>query len=222
MGLSLANLRTRFYRATGTVQADWPSGSDIDCDQYLNTSWWEVADEFDFREKEAGFNFNLTAGTNEYDIPTKLGTSTFDAVQSVAIQDLVTLNFSELLLMSLQYYESNVSGDTSLRAKPEKYIRRSSKITFWPIPDDAYLVQIYYLQTLADIVSSGPPIPQSWHESILFGAIWRGFADLGDVDKVSLFKRLYADSINSKTPVKAKELSDTKLAGISIPGRDYP
>lgn len=221
MGLSQAQLRARVYKATGTVSTDWLNG-DTDIDGYLNTSWWEISDSYDFREKESSLGLDTIIGTDSYSLPTAVSPSIFDSLQTVNIEDLNTCKWNELLLISLQDYENSFINEITFRAKPERYFRRGSNIILFPVPDAVYRIRIYYLLTLADIAAGGPPIPQSWHESILFGAIWRAFADLGDENKVRMWKALQADSINTKTPVKVKELTDTKMAGVEVPGRSYP
>lgn len=221
MSLTLSQIRAGILRSTGTLLTDWDNGN-TDLDLYANRAWWSIMEEFDFREKEATITFNTVAGTAPYATSTIAAPIIFDALQSLAIKDVTSLDWSPLELMSVQEYETWLSDDTTTEAKPTHYLRRADKIILWPTPDQVYSIKLYYLAVLSDIPSGGPEIPQAWHEIIQFGANWRAFADLGEVDKVTLFKNLEADSINNRTPVKAKELADTRYSHVEVPGRDYP
>lgn len=221
MSLTLTQIRAKILKATGTDVTDWDNG-DTDLDLYANLSWWDIMDKYDFREKEASIIFDTVAGTTSYDVTTVVTPIIFDALQTISIQDPITFEHTDLDLITIQDYESRIVNDTTFQAKPTNYFRRDNSIVLWPTPDQIYQIQLYYLSVLSDIPSGGPVIPQAWHEVIIQGAVWRAFADLGDVVKTKFWLGLQASSINDRTPVKVKELTDTRLAGVQVPGRDYP
>lgn len=222
MTLSVQNMRDAILKATATELDDWENGN-TDLDLYINRSWWHIMDTFDFREKEATpINFPTVAGTLVYDLSTKTSPIIFDALQRVSIQDPITLQHTDLILISDFDYENEYNSDPSLQAMPTRYFRRDSSIYLFNTPDQVYNIYLYYLQVLSDLSVSAPTIPQSWHEIIEQGAIWRAFMDLQDLQKASEWKRHQVALINDRTPVKAKELADTKFAGVQ-PGRSsYP
>lgn len=223
MGLSLQNIRDGILKATATDLTDWANG-DTDLDLYANQSWWDIMDQFDFREKEATpLVLQTVGGVNTIDIPSSVAPIIFDALQRVSIEDPVSFQHTDLDLITDFDYENNFINDSSDQAAPTNYFRRGSQIYLYPTPDTIYNISFYYLQVLTDLsIGTAPVIPQSWHEIIKYGAIWRALLDVQDYHKAAEIKRHQIDLINSRTPVKAKELSDTKLAGVQVPGRSYP
>jgi hypothetical protein len=220
MGLTLAQLRAALLKATGTELSDWENGN-TDLDLYINTSWWDIMDQFDFREKEAPiFSFDTVAGTRDYDIAAEISTTIFDALQQIVLVDENNQHIP-LTLMSDKDYEANYNEDSDEQAIPQKYFRRGGLLYLWPTPDQVYTLNLYYLQVIDDIASGGPEIPQSWHEIIKYGAIWRALLDVQDFIKGDLIRKHQIALINNRTPVKVKELSDTRLAGVEVPGRTY-
>lgn len=220
MTLSLQNLRDSILTATSTDIEDWDNGN-TDLDLFINKSWWDVMDQFDFREKEApAIIFPTVAGTKSYDVSTITTPIIFDALQNIAIIDPVTLDHTNLDLITTNTFEDEASDDVSLQAKPTKYFRLGSKIYLYATPDSVYDIVIYYLQVLSDITST-PPIPQSWHEIIEFGANYRALLAKQEYQKANEIKKYQAILVNSRTPVKVKELTNTQTAGVEVMGRDY-
>lgn len=221
MGLSLQNLRDGILRATATDVTDWTNGN-ADLDLYIQKSWWDISDQFDFREKEAPIlSIPTIAATRSYNIPALTGLTIFDALQRLSIIDPVTLEHNELPLIQDFTYENEQDDDTGTQAKPTNYFRRNNLLYLYPTPDKVYSLQLYYLQIIGDIASGGPIIPQSWHEIIELGAKYRALFDTRDDYRGQEHMKMQEKLINGRTPVKAKELADTKFAGVEIPGRDY-
>lgn len=220
MGLSLQNMRDAILKATGTDLTDWTNGN-TDLDLFLNKSWWDIMEGFDFREKESEpTTFVTVAGTREYTMSTI--TSVFESIQRISIEDLNDFSHSDLELIQDFTYEDEYINTSAEQAKPTKYFRRAGKLFLYPTPDNVYTLTVYCLTTLADLAAGGPTIPQQWHEIIEMGGIWRALLYNQDLHKAAEYKRHQIDLINARTPVKAKELSDTKYAGVEVPGRDYP
>jgi hypothetical protein len=222
MTLSLQNMRDGVLLATGTDINDWTNGN-ADLDLYINKSWWDIMDQFDFREKEAlPLIFQTIAGTNSYDLIAQTSPIIFEALQRISIEDPNDFSHTDLLLLSDFDYENEYIEGSTQQAKPTNYFRRNNKLYLYPTPDQAYNLTFYYAQILGDIASGGPIIPQAWHEVIEMGAKWRALADLRDMRESAQWKNLQAAQISGRTPVKAKELTDSKMAGIQVYGRDYP
>jgi hypothetical protein len=221
MSLSLQNIRDGILKATATDIEDWDNGN-TDLDLYANQSWWDVSDQFDFREKETSIIFPTVGGQDAYSIPVIISPIIFDALQTISIEDPNDFSHSDLKLISLQDFENEFINTASEQAKPTHYYRRGNSLVLYPTPDTIYNITLYYMNILSDIPSQGPVIPQSWHEIIKYGAIWRALLDVQDYRKASDVRNIQIDLINSRTPVKAKELADTKFAGVDVPGRDYP
>jgi hypothetical protein len=80
---------------------------------------------------------------------------------------------------------------------------------------------VYYKKTLGDILTTGTGLPKGWDEVIMYGAIWRGFAKLGDWNRKQQAKATQAELVGPKKPTKVKELEDTRMAGIAFIRRPY-
>lgn len=214
MGIQIADLRTKLRKATGTDSADLP---DIDADLLLNQAYWELLDKFPFREKEVRGTFETIVGTRSYNAP-----SPFEALRHLAIRDLNSPQHTPLDQMGLDVYEQQYNEEESSRGKPTHYVREGCQIVLFPTPDDIYTITIRYLTVLADLsTTQNPNIPQSWHEIILLGGIWREFVELGDWQRVMAAKSLQQNLINSSVPEEAKEEVDTRRAALEVLRNEY-
>lgn len=221
MTLSLQNLRDGLLKATATELDDWDNGN-VDLDLYINKSWWDIMDQFDFREKEGGpIVFPTISGIRSYDISSITSPIIFDALQRLSITDIDDFSHLDLDLITDFDYENLYIADASLNSKPTNYFRRGSLIYLYPTPDQVYSINLYYLQVLSDLPVQGPVIPQAWGEIIQYGANYRALYDLRDYESAEKVIALQTKLINGRTPVKVKELSDTKTSGVSVLGRDY-
>ena len=225
MGLTLANLRSELLSHLGMETADFPNGN-TDIDLLINRSWWEVMDKLDFREKEATRSFTCTSGTNTYTIATAFGSATiFDAIRKVTLlggdEGEDDEQQSVLDQMTIDVFNQLYNSDEDNEAQPTHYIRDGSNLILYPTPNAAYVFTLYYQAILADVPSGGPVIPQSWHEVILYGALWRGYLRVGDYNRANGAKSHQLGLISSSTPVKAKELMDDPRAHLEVLGRDY-
>lgn len=218
MGLSQAQLRTELREHLGVDSTELDNDN---CDLLLNRSWWEVADFVDFREKETNETENTVAGTNTIALS---ALTNAESIQSVVIEDYHSAQHIPLTPMDLDEYEQNYADQTYTRAQPTRYLRRGSNIILYPTPDRVYEVKIYYLKTLADLASSGFDVPQTWHDPILYGAIWRGFARAGDWNRKQAARATQLEMLQGKTPVKVKEKvnTDLKYAGVAAIRPRYP
>ena len=164
MSLSLADLRSDLRIHTGKGA----SLSDGEADQLLNRAWWPLAAQLKFSEKDAEFTFTTVSGTQEYSFP-----SDSDSVQRVVVYDSDSQEW--VPLVKQDDWNMFAKQDNDEDAFPVYYSRRNDQFIFFPVPDDEYDVRVKYQQTLADLQTSGPGVPQEWHEVILWGAVARGF-----------------------------------------------
>lgn len=238
MPLSITVLRTELRDHLGLNEDELPAE---DADSLLNRSWWEIMDKFDFREKESKTSFQTVAGQYIYPMP-----QGYDALQVLSIggsnnNNLLGGQFYlnggsflnpttsedtdhvKLNRVDDKWFESEYDDAVEAYAKPEDYYRYGSGIVLSPTPDTVYNINVSYLTTLADlsITNAIPPIPQSWHEVILYGAVWRGFMRIGDYNRKQAAQQTQIGLINSMTPVAAKEEFDSSMAGLQFVGRPY-
>lgn len=224
MGLSYQQLVDELLSHLGADEEDFATATQTGAQVIallINRSWWQIMDEFDFREKESSDTFNTVAGTASYDVSSSVSPIIFDALQKVVITDDENQNYV-IDPISLDRYNREYNSNTSLRAIPEKYYRREGELVLYPTPDQAYVVTLYFWNILSDLSGSyNPPVPQSWHEIVLQGAVWRGYQRLGDYNRSRQAKAHQAELVISATSVSAKEKSDMPYAGLTVLGRDY-
>lgn len=212
MSLSVLQMTNKIRKDTGIDINDL---SDADILLNLNLSWWEVADKFEFREKEKSTSFSTVSGTILYNAPTP-----YEAIQGLYIEDNNSKQRTPLRFMEDFEYEQLFVNTSDARGVPTRYYRKNNQIGLWPTPDGSYTIYEDYLITLADLAVSAPPIPQVWHEPIMFGGIYRCFLDVGDKVNGSYFRKEQADMINTTSPTKSKEeKTDMRWAGVSVPKR---
>lgn len=218
MGLSLAQLRTELRDHLGVDSTEL---DDTAADLLLNRSWWKVADNYKFKEKEVTASFNTVAGTEAYATGTIDGSVVLESIQNLNIKDVNSLDYDPLTQMDETRFSAMRTLNTSARGKPEYYIHRGGDVLLFPIPDAVYSVKMNYLAVLND-VSTALTIPQAWHEAILYGAIWRGFAKFGDYNRSALAKATQYELLNTQEPVAERELKvDNQFAGVQVLRRDY-
>jgi acyl carrier protein len=182
----------------------------------INRSLWEVTDKFNFKEKEGLTSFSTVEGTAEYDLPTVV--STFEAVQVVGYTDPDTDQRVLLTEKPWHWYLQNHNTDETARGKPEYFLRKGSELWLYPTPDDIYSISLHFLQSLSDLSLT---IPRSWHEIIMYGAVWRGKLRQNDSAGAMVFKRHQLSLIESAQTTAGKEDKDNRYAGVQVLGREY-
>lgn len=209
MGIDTQTMRRKLLKAIGEDEDDTTLHADAIL--LLNQSYWQILDTYPFREKEKTVRFSTVAGTINYNMP-----EPFEAVQSLSIEDLNSKQHSPLKKLDNEIYEERYINTDDARGKPEFYVREGCFAKFLPTPDDAYVIVLKYWTVLDDLNAddSRPGIPQSWHEIILYGGIWRGFLENGDHDRASSMRQHQQALINSAVPTEAKEERDTRFAGL--------
>lgn len=211
---TLQNYRDEFRAHVGVDEYDMDNTI---VDRILNQSWWEIADTFNFREKETSRMYNTVAGTFSI-----TAASDIEGLQQISIQDRNSSQHTLLEPMTLLTYETEFTDTTTSRGKPTHYVRRGSTIILYPTPDNVYEITEYYWKTLSDIAVGGVTIPQSWNEVILYGAVQRGFARLGDYNRSRAAKGMQMEIMGTKETVPTKERTDLHYAGVQMIRPRYP
>jgi hypothetical protein len=214
--MNLDTLRAKLRTHTGEDEFDI---DDPATDLLLNQSYWELGDKFPFREKERVVESDFVVDQRLYTAP-----SPFEALQHIAVvHDTGGASDSgqhqKLRRMDLKWYEDQYAAGTGRVGVPEFYARRDNGFYVWPTPDLDYGMVIYYWTTLADLVADidTPDMPQVWNEIIMYGGVWRRFLELGDVVRSREIRNHQVGLINSTQPVEAKEETDSRFAGVSVP-----
>lgn len=215
MGLSVAQLTAKLRKATGQDSDDLP---DDDATLQLNIAYWEVIDIFPVREKEVRVTFPTVAGVRAYNAPTP-----FEALKHLAIKDLNSEAHTPLDQMGHDVYEQKYDETSDTQAKPTHYVREGCQFLLYPTPDQEYIITMRYWTTLADLSNTqNPNIPQSWHELIYLGALWREFLDIGDHQRMASTIKVWERTANIRVPVEAKEEVNNPRAGLEVIVPNYP
>jgi hypothetical protein len=210
MALDVPTMITELQAYVGQDTSELPQANAL---LLLNQSWWEIIDKFQFREKEFTATFATTAGTRNYEVP-----QPFEALRQVSITDSSDSQHIKLLRMIPNVYENVYNEDSSQQDIPTQYVREGCMIRLWPTPDQAYTITLKYMSVLPDLSTTNytiPTVPQVWGECILYGAVWRQYARLGDLTRSAFFKNLQVGLINSTSPVETKEEYDSKESGLN-------
>lgn len=212
MSYTLALLREDLRTSLGMDSDDLDNTA---ADRLLNRAWWELQSAVRFSEGEGETTLSLVDGTVAYAMPT----SDIMAIQSVVLEDSDDL---WQRLIRIDDWNMFAKRDDTETDTPTHYSRRNDELVFWPCPDEAYSVLIKYRKTLQDIQTSGPEIPQEWHELILWGAVSRGFDLRGDTNRAQIYRNKQAISLSLLKPQETKETEDVRFSGFTLMRRRYP
>ena len=216
MGLTRSVLHDEIWESTGT------DSSDLDTtvlDRMLNLSWWEIQDKLGFREKEGEGSFSTVAGTSAYDVSGI--SSDVESIQHVTIQNSTEDTWSPLIYKDKQWFMDERDDNAESEDVPEYYTRFGDEIQLFPTPAGIYTVRVKYLKTIADLITSGFPVPQPWHEIIRLGAEARVWYRLGDPARRDDTLRFRDSLVAGMTEVKVKE-NVSNRAAISLLRAPYP
>lgn len=217
--MDLATLRSDLRLYLGLDDINLPN---IDADRLLNQSLLEIDNKFPFREKELIYEFVTVQGVYSYAIVQ----DAFESLRTISIlapdAELDAGQWTDLERMTATHL-GNVQNDIiTNQARPCEYLRENANILLWPTPDAIYTIRVRYLCLIAQLVNAGdiPGFPENWHEILLYGACWRGFLKIGDMERVTQFKNQQVALITSTVPVESKEEMDTHFGGAEVYGRE--
>ncbi len=177
-GLTLVRMRALLRKGLGGLDdVDLP---DVEADEFLNLSFWDVSDRFHFEEKECRVESEAVAGQREYAVPNDV-----DSLISVSLKRIFTepadpADDAEWVKMVRASWHKN--DETRLDSPdaedfPRMYVRRDQTIVLMPTPDKAYPMQIMMFRTLASLeagVVDTTGLPRNWHSIVVMGALRLG------------------------------------------------
>lgn len=209
MTLDLTEMRRLVREPLGVDEDDMP---DNEVDLLLNLSLWEIMDKYEFKEKEQTATFETVEGTRNYDMP-----NPFEAVRSLAIVD-ENGKHHYLKKLTPETYTENYSEDEDAQSFPTHYIREGCFARLYPTPDDEYTVVLRYWKPLSDLSEEAGNIetglPGNWPEIVVIGAQSRGFRQLGDITRATLWKQMQAGEMNTAMLPEAKEQRDNRYSAL--------
>lgn len=217
----MAQLRSETLEHLGLDPDDLDSSGSVNLDLLINRSWWDVCDRFKFTQKEQITTFNTVSGVRSYLLQTITGSDIFEAIQNISITTLNDLQHIPLDTISYQWYEANYNEQVSLQQQPTAYFHHDSHLYLYPTPDVVYTITVYYNFVLSDLTAGDPIIPQSWHESILYGAIARGFRRGRDYTSAREMDQAQELTFLKRATTEAKEDANIKMSGVEIIRNKY-
>ncbi len=218
MGMELETLRDELREHVGVDPDDL--GDDA-ADLILNRSFWELMNKFRFRETECTAESTLAIGDAFLSLPIR--PHLFEALRKVSYKDPTSLEWRVIRRQSIDSLEDNASDDVDDRGPPVWYTRDQNGIRLQSDGgagiDLAYEFRIKYWVTLEDLddTNTEVPLPQAWHEILLYGGVWRLYRRLGSHALGREMRNAQIDLINSTAAVEAKEEEDSPLSGVQIP-----
>jgi hypothetical protein len=220
MQFDLDILRRQVRVPVGVPEDDDPDLTTEDVDLFLNFAFWEIADNFPFREKERVETFVTTRGTRDYELP-----SNTEAVRQVAIVDITTKTRDSLDRMTGREYEDLYNEQETYYSRPTHFVREGCVIKLYPTPDAEYTITIRRWAELGELIEGikeDPNIPRTWMAALVNGARYHALLFLGDVNRANHYRNHNVASINSTVTKEEKEANaGTQLSGVEVLGREY-
>jgi len=159
--------------------------------RFLNQSYLELCSRYHYDQLSTSTTITTASGTSEYEL------SVSDVLEiSVIVDDT---NNNKLYTMSEYQYHTYVQGSTSSGSPDSWYIDGVGSNNRWnlmlyPTPAGTYTLNVYYTKEPTELVLSptatSPIIPSAWDDSIIYKAVSRGWAQLGDLEASEKWKKL--------------------------------
>ncbi len=215
--LTVTRMRVLVRRGLGGL--DSSDLTDVDLDEMLNLSLWELEDKYPFEAKETVFTSSLVEDKFEYDLS---GLTSLDALTSVSWID-TNGESKKLESMTRNVFDTLFDDGTSNSpsGRPEQFLREGSVLTVWPPPgsdEDALTLRLALLESVATLSGGADTtgLPRNWDELVVFGAISRGHIFNSDYDKAREVRDFQVGITRSTVSTEAKEQEDARWAGLDV------
>lgn len=219
MPLSLSDLQSEVYSNLGMDQNDI---SLTKVNQNINRAFWEISKKLKFRQQDAEFTITLTPGQRSYSFSSYI--SDLDAIRHVTILDTQNASqvWNQLEQTDYEMLMDSEDDENPAYAIPTKYARFDNEIVFNAIPSFGYQVKIWYKKSLGDVLSSGPSVPEEWHELIAYRATARCWINMGSIPKATQMFAISDNIIRDMIETETKEEKDYSMSAARILRARYP
>lgn len=217
MTLTLDRMRALTRKGLGGLDdQDLP---DLDCDELLNLSLWDLEAKYDFEEKETQWTSVLVENVFEYTLPTVAGGHLLDAIESISVIDTEGSR-RKLDRMTRSWYDERFDDDDL--ALPRFYLRENLILTVYPTPgatEDGLVISLTGkegIETMVEGVKEVTGLPRNWDELVVMGAVTLGHYYAQDYREARESMTLQTAKIRSTVPTLAKEEQDARYAGLDV------
>lgn len=151
--------------------------------RYINQSYLELASRLHFDQLSASSTITTSSGTATYEL------SVSNVLSFNDLED--DTNNLKLYPMNEDQYRKFTQGSSSSGTPVYWFVdgvgdNSRYNITLWPTPAGTYTINVYYVKSPDELVTSpaatSPVIPEPWDDSIIHRATSRGWRMLGDLE----------------------------------------
>jgi hypothetical protein len=217
--MSLTLARMRLLVRTGLAKLDDDAFTNVDIDELLNLSLWDIESRFPFESKETVYETVLVEDQFEYPIDDTELALTLDAIFSISIVD--SSGQRNKLARTTRHWIDENFADTN-KTIPTRYLREGTTLILYPIPgpdEDGLTLSISLLESIESILAGTKDttgLPRNWDEIVVNGAIWRGHFYHGNIDKAIGAVNLHSRSVRDAVPTRKKEDADFRYARLEV------
>lgn len=181
--------------------------SDARLGLWVNNSQIEIMTALQFFENEKRAYTTMVLAQELYSLPTAC----------LAIYDLRDNTLKRKIRRS--HYRKFDNIDSAQAGAPTHYIRFGGCIQITPVPDASNLNTMYLRYcvepTAMSLSADEPTLSVMWHEAIMFGAIYRGWYALGEMQRYLAAKNEFLAIVRSRQDEAGMEESDEEF-GIEL------
>jgi len=217
MTLTLERMRALTRKGLGGLDdTDLP---DLDCDELLNLSLWDLEAKYDFEEKETQWTALLVDGDFQYSLPGIVGGFILDAIESISVIDPEGSR-RKLDRMTRAWYDETFDDDDI--DLPRFYLREGEILTVYPTPgptEDGLTISLTGKEGIASMVSGTKEVtglPRNWDDLVVMGAVTLGHYYAQDYREARESMTIQTALIRSTVPTLAKEEQDARYAGLDV------
>ena len=167
--------------------------SDTRIMRYINQSYLELCSSYQFDQLQTTTSITTVSGTADYELSVDTVLNIHDVVD--------TTNTNRLRTMNEYQYNSFTQGGTQSGTPQYWFIHgvgdnNRFKIRLWPTPAGAYSLTVHINKKPTELVATplesatSTIIPEQWDDSIIYRAVSRGWAMLGDPDNAMKWRQM--------------------------------
>jgi len=195
---SLDSIKTKVRNITGRYSTD--ALSDDNLVDYIN-KYYQLVFPLEVRpaELKGWFQFDVSDGTDEYDLSTQTDSETGnifeDEVITIELPCTIDGYYLEYYQNPKDFYAMWPETTTYDEAQPTDVLYYDEALIFRPTPDDTYTFKIAAWKRPEAFANSSPtteyPILEDWGPLIAYGAAKEIFEDDGDIESIAKIEPIY-------------------------------